>query len=541
MTRDLACLLPLLLLACDADPASSTDTDEGSTGSTSSDADPTDAPTDDDPTGADTTGADTTGADTTGADTTGGDTTGADTTGADTTGADTTGDETTGDETTGDETTGDDTTGADPVCGDGQVDGDELCDDGDDNGSYGFCAAGCEAQGAYCGDGNTDAEFEACDDGDAVNGNGCNIDCVVSGATLWEVTETSIGAKSDDIGYSIAALDDGSIRVGRRSEPTEFTQQLLLTDYTLDGSPLGEEVHINSAPNSVDLGVQSIDPSGGYLLSWISTSFTTNPDDVFAYSGDHFIDWSVEAIDATDVVRRPDGGGIYLHRDNSLDPTQWFVVDNTGTQTHFSPSNLAIYDGGVLAAGDDSVIVIGAVDVGAGLEATLSRFTATGTLEYRTFYDLPPSGDLSQWVESSVAINGAEQFVAANTTSGSADNQVLISSFNTDGSLAWDTLYDHPGDDTVIVRATAIDSEGNVFIVGSLRSGPVLDWDFDGLIVKYDSAGTRLWAQTYAGDADQGADTVQDVTVLEDNSIAITGALTGPSGTRDAWVARIAP
>lgn len=534
MTRDLAYLLPLLLLACDAAPAASSDTDDGGTGSTSSSEegttgspDPTEDP---DPTDGDSSTGTIDPDPTDGPDPT----TGEDST----TGDDTTGDDTTGDDTTGDDTTGDPPT---PVCGDAEINGDELCDDGDDNGSYGSCAEDCQALGPFCGDGNTDADFEACDDGDAIDGNGCNVDCVVSGSTLWELTETSIGALSSDIGYAISAQDDGSIRVGRRSEPTEFIQQVFLTDYALDGSQLAEHVHTNNAPGSVSLSVQGVDPSGGYLLTWIASGVSTNPDDVVARSGDHLIDWSLEVLDASDVERRPGGGGIYLDRDNSLDPTQWFVLDDAGAQTYFSQANSAIFDGGVIAAGDDGVVVIGAVDIGAGLEPTLSRFTSGGTLEYRTFYDLPASGDLNRWVQSSLAVNDAQQVVAASTTGAGLDNQVLISSFNTDGSLAWDTFYDHPGDDVVVLRATAIDEDGNVFIVGSARSGPFPQWDFDGLVVKYDASGSLLWAQTYAGDTDQGSDSIWDVTVLEDSSIAITGALVGLSGTRDAWVARIAP
>ena len=531
MTRDLAYLLPLLLLACDAGPApaSDTDTDDEVGSSTSSQA----STTSPDPTAQPGT--------TTGETTSGGTQPG--TTDAEDTSGEATSGETTGDETTGDDnTTGGTTDDAMPsVCGDAEVGDGEFCDDGDNNGSYGSCADDCQGLGPHCGDGNTDAGFESCDDGDAINGNGCNVDCVVSGSTLWELTEASIGAVSEDVGVAIAARDDGTIRVGWRSRPTESVQQVFLSDYALDGSPIAQHNHNNAAPNSVFLNVQGVDASGGYLLSWVSTGFSSTPDDVIARSEDHQIDWSLEVLNASDVERRPGGGGVYLNRDNALDPTQWFVVDDNGAQTYFSQANPAIFDGGVVAAGDDSVAVIGAVDIGAGLEATMSRFTTGGTLEYRTFYELPPSGDLNRWVQSELAVNEADQLVAANTTDTGLDNQVLVASFNADGSLAWDTLYDHPGDDVVTVRATAIDADGNVFIVGTVRSGPLLNWDFDGLVVKYDASGNLLWAQTYAGDADQGSDSVEDVTVLEDDSIAITGARVGLSGTRDAWVARIAP
>jgi fibro-slime domain-containing protein len=51
------------------------------------------------------------------------------------------------------------------ICGDGIVAGDEVCDDGVNNGSYGGCMPGCLARGPYCGDHLTQTPPEACDDG----------------------------------------------------------------------------------------------------------------------------------------------------------------------------------------------------------------------------------------------------------------------------------------------------------------------------------------------------------------------------------------
>jgi fibro-slime domain-containing protein len=48
-------------------------------------------------------------------------------------------------------------------CGDGVVTGDEICDDGKNDGTYGNCARGC-VRGPYCGDGHTDSkDGEECD------------------------------------------------------------------------------------------------------------------------------------------------------------------------------------------------------------------------------------------------------------------------------------------------------------------------------------------------------------------------------------------
>jgi len=53
-----------------------------------------------------------------------------------------------------------------PHCGDGIVNGSEVCDDGVNDGRHGGCLPGCGGLGAFCGDGHTDTDdMEKCDDG----------------------------------------------------------------------------------------------------------------------------------------------------------------------------------------------------------------------------------------------------------------------------------------------------------------------------------------------------------------------------------------
>lgn len=49
-------------------------------------------------------------------------------------------------------------------CGDGIISGTETCDDGANNGKYGFCNASCTGLGAHCGDGIINGP-ESCDQG----------------------------------------------------------------------------------------------------------------------------------------------------------------------------------------------------------------------------------------------------------------------------------------------------------------------------------------------------------------------------------------
>jgi cysteine-rich repeat protein len=69
----------------------------------------------------------------------------------------------------------------DALCGDGEINQGEQCDDGDANTDDGACTSECRI--AVCGDGLVYGEAEECDDGDNNVGNdesgGCSEECVL--------------------------------------------------------------------------------------------------------------------------------------------------------------------------------------------------------------------------------------------------------------------------------------------------------------------------------------------------------------------------
>ena len=66
---------------------------------------------------------------------------------------------------------------ASAICGNGAMEGAEVCDSGAMNGMYGFCNTGCTALGPRCGDAMTNGP-ETCDDGNGVDTDACRNTCV---------------------------------------------------------------------------------------------------------------------------------------------------------------------------------------------------------------------------------------------------------------------------------------------------------------------------------------------------------------------------
>ena len=91
----------------------------------------------------------------------------------------------------------------DTICGDGIVAGDELCDDGVNDGSYGSCMPDC-TPGPGCGDAMVQNPPEECDDGiNLANYSfggtpGCAPGCVLGGYCGDATVQSLFGEECDD-------------------------------------------------------------------------------------------------------------------------------------------------------------------------------------------------------------------------------------------------------------------------------------------------------------------------------------------------------
>ena len=107
---------------------------------------------------------------------------------------------------------------ATPVCGDGNIDLGEQCDDGN-NASGDGCSAGCfiELPDPVCGDGNVDAG-EQCDDGNSLNDDGCSATCEIEVDPASLIIDRAsfrrgtliVSGRSEPVGASLTLFAPGS-------------------------------------------------------------------------------------------------------------------------------------------------------------------------------------------------------------------------------------------------------------------------------------------------------------------------------------------
>lgn len=152
-----------------------------------------------------------------------------------------------------------------PVCGDGNVDPGEDCDDS---------LEGCVDCQVTCGDGLLYAAIEGCDDGNLNDGDGCSSSCVVETCSMGEIDcagtcvdpltdESNCGACGTvcDAGESCNA---GVCEMGPPvcSEPTETDCSGTCVDTDADVNNCGACANVCPADNTCDDGVCT-PPAGG--------------------------------------------------------------------------------------------------------------------------------------------------------------------------------------------------------------------------------------------------------------------------------------
>jgi cysteine-rich repeat protein len=378
-----------------------------------------------------------------------------------------------------------------PSCGDGVLDSAEECDDGTGNSDTLPDACRTDCRGARCGDGVQDSG-EPCDDGNAVDGDGCNADCVISGTVLWTRTVDGL-AGGDDDGIDIA------------------------TDLAGNAAVVGDQAVAGQGRN---IWVRKYDPDGGTL--WTRGYNGSSSGDDFGVGVD--FDSGGDVLVAGTEAVAGEGENIWVRKYDPDGATLWTRTYNGAASGDDEGRCVAAdADGNVLVAGLESVS-------GEASNVWVRKYDPDGATLWTRTYNGPANGDdLAMGI---VADAGKNVLVAGAETVAGEDYNVWVRKYDADGATLWTRTYNGPASGADIARDVAVDSAGDYVVAGG-ATDPVRGYDV--WVRKYDADGTTLWTRTYSG-ADGGEDLARGVAVDPDDNVIAAGYEFVAASPYDVWL-----
>jgi cysteine-rich repeat protein len=384
-----------------------------------------------------------------------------------------------------------------------------------------------------CGDGVVDPD-EACDDGNDVDGDGCNRDCVVSGSVLWQVSGDYVSCRD----FHVSSDAGGSIytAVGRYVNATsEMNDAKMARLDPVDGANVWEidyehPTAVASAAGPV-FGLRGGEGAvflvrtgdGSYVQSWDAAGTVVweqlladamgvpatyeaaaidDEDGVWIATGVFAATWTVE------LQRVVAGRGVA-------------VQAQAGTVVDFGP---AFWRAATTPA-------LGVVMLGVSEPASVRAYGPDGAMGWTDEF-----ADESAW-DAAVAPDGTVHV----TFMVDGASRVLVRSFAPDGTVQGELSHDVLlGDGNDRQGEIAVDDAGNL-VVAAMESTTDAAQGNLVTIAKYDAGGTPLWGGMVTESG--GFFELCDVHGTEDGGVlvAVTTLSAPAAGEPGRWIFRFAP
>lgn len=394
---------------------------------------------------------------------------------------------------------------------------------------------------ASCGDGMVD-EGEQCDDGNDVQGDGCNVDCVESGAQRWELLYDAPAGLSD-CGYDVAVNAAGAIAVaGDATSPDGDTFDILAIGVNSDGSLAWDMIYDSASTNE--------SPGGATDRAY---AVAIEDDGEVIVAGHEYL--SPETV----WVRKLDAAG----------ETQW---TRTGGDTHAGRAY------GLSLGTDDSVFVVGTH----GLYAFVTKYNTNG-VEYWTQERKGTDGcngcdylaDARGLDDGGVIVGGSfdnddgdaalvrmsnigddawsfevdgggtDDGVIAVAASGESTLAVMgwgggqapeLRSYAPDGSVEW--MLADPMPETPEIADVVALSDGGFALLANTYDPDVMA--YVGVLARFDDAGGLLWQRTLAA-PQTGYAGASAIAVDGDDNLYVAGCRTDGEVQTDVWLVSFTP
>ncbi|MCA9657660.1 MAG: hypothetical protein KC486_04910 [Myxococcales bacterium] len=366
------------------------------------------------------------------------------------------------------------------------------------DGQSGSTAAstGEDTTGALCGNGHIDGD-ELCDDGNVVDGDGCNADCTPSGAELWRQTIPGSGS----VGINGMELDAaGDVVVAGFVGAVSAENAGWLAKFTVDGELLWE--HIQPAPEGSNTGYRDVavaDDGRIVAVGWEEGDLVDSTIHVYAGDGS----WQSGATIAVD----PDND---LFSDVALAGELAVVMSRYGEE---GAMKVIAYDAALAAAWE----YVPAIEARGGAlargpdGATIAAFGEWTSPETQGLYvvSLSDDGDavwsrshgdpLTRYFPYRLAVDdGGDAVICGELARTEASDTLLFAVAGDDGAARWKERFPVPGPGYDWCSAVTFTDDGAVAFAGSAftQSG-----GWDAWVGKADAAtGEERWLRSFGGE-----------------------------------------
>lgn len=404
---------------------------------------------------------------------------------------------------------------------------------------------------AECGNGDLELN-EDCDDGNTADGDGCNADCTPSGQVLWEQTIGG-GMMASDDGYDVIADAEGNFVVvgatgaaegvasgkdgwARRYSPMGGTywtvthtgpgggdDQLHGVVLDVDGSAYVGGYH-RAADDTNDAVVRKIDTFGAD--AWTSTFDAPDATSTIVQAvaidaeGDVLVVGyaNVTAAGRDAVLRKytPDGTAVW---------TRTYGGDALG-------HDLA-YD--VTTTTNGSLYVVGYETVdGEGRNMWLGKYDTDGNLLWSRGYNGIAS--LDDQLVGVTAGPDDEVYVCGYESSVDIPWHSFVRRYDADGNIQWTDEFLGETAEGAHCYGIALAPNGDLVTTG----GEIDTMIRDVMLRRYTGDGEIRWGRHIAGGA-MGPDYGRSIAIDDTGLIYVTGSIDTGADARDIWVARVSP
>ncbi|MBE2217302.1 MAG: SBBP repeat-containing protein, partial [Ignavibacteria bacterium] len=162
-----------------------------------------------------------------------------------------------------------------------------------------------------------------------------------------------------------------------------------------------------------------------------------------------------------------------------------------------------------------------------GLDYTTVKYNSSGTFQWAAIFN--GTGNMSDVASALKTDAAGNVFVTGWSSRTVSDIEYVTIKYNTSGVQQWTGKYNGNGGAEDMAAALALDAAGNVYVTGSSVG---LGTSTDYATVKYNAAGIQQWASRYNGPANSG-DGARDLAIDALGNIYVTGSSNGTSTSSD--------